>query len=61
MFCTSPNSNHALQARCKTLSLPYKIQYSYGIVRYEPLTHASIEDMLHEADSAMYELKRGKR
>lgn len=43
----------ALQERCAALALPYMIGFSYGIVSYEPLKHSSVEDMLHEADSAM--------
>jgi diguanylate cyclase (GGDEF)-like protein len=49
-----------LQAHCTKLSLPYEIGFSYGLVTYEPLKHASIEDMLHEADGAMYVNKREK-
>lgn len=49
-----------LQARCAALALPYAVGFSYGLVPYEPLKHASVEDMLHEADSAMYESKRAK-
>lgn len=49
---------NALQARCAALALPYTIEFSYGLVSYEPLKHSSVEDMLHEADSAMYENKR---
>jgi diguanylate cyclase (GGDEF)-like protein len=52
--------DHALKQRCGTLELPYTIRFSYGVVPYEPLRHASVEDMLHEADSAMYENKRAK-
>ena len=48
----------ALQARCAALALPYTIGFSYGLVSYEPLKHSSVEDMLHGADSAMYENKR---
>lgn len=51
----------ALQTRCAELSLPYTIRFSYGLVAYEPLKHSSIEDMLHEADSAMYVNKKDKR
>lgn len=50
----------ALKARCAELALPYTIEFSYGLVAYEPLKHSSIEDMLHEADRAMYTRKRGK-
>lgn len=50
----------ALQARCVALALPYTIGFSYGLVSYEPLKHSSVEDMLHEADSAMYANKKNK-
>jgi len=50
-----------LQAQCTKLSRPYDIEFSYGLVTYEPLKHDSVEDMLHEADGAMYVNKREKR
>lgn len=49
-----------LKAKCTGLALPYTIAFSYGSVSYEPLKHSSIEDMLHEADKAMYERKVSK-
>lgn len=52
--------NDALQARCASLELPYTIGFSYGLTSYEPLKHSSVEDMLHEADRAMYSNKRDK-
>jgi diguanylate cyclase (GGDEF)-like protein len=53
--------NEALQARCSALGLPFSIEFSHGFVTYDPLKHASIEDMLREADSAMYAAKHAKR
>lgn len=53
--------DQAVKSRCASLDLPYSIEFSYGVVSYEPLKHASIEDMLHEADGAMYEAKMAKR
>jgi diguanylate cyclase (GGDEF)-like protein len=50
-----------LNARAASNDLPYTIDFSYGVVAYEPLKHDSIEDMLHEADGAMYEDKKMKR
>jgi len=50
----------ALKTQCAELSLPYTIGFSYGLVAYESLKHSSVEDMLHEADSAMYVNKRAK-
>lgn len=49
-----------LKERCSVLDLPYTIDFSYGLVPYEPLKHSSVEDMLHEADSAMYANKKAK-
>lgn len=51
----------ALQSRVTELGLPYVIQFSHGVVAFEPLKHASVEDMLHEADEKMYENKGSRR
>ncbi len=51
----------ALQSRVTALHLPYAIQFSHGIVAYEPLKHESVEDMLREADVKMYENKASRR
>ena len=51
----------SVKSRCASTSLPYFIEFSYGLVNYDPLKHESIEDMLNEADSAMYENKKIKR
>lgn len=53
--------NAALVTRCKAASLPYSIEFSHGLVAYDPRRHESMEDMLKEADKAMYENKRKKR
>lgn len=50
----------SLRSRCASTCLPHFIEFSYGVVAYEPLKHKSIEDMLNEADSAMYENKKNK-
>ncbi len=50
-----------LRSRCDEASLPYNIEFSYGFVNFDPLKHESIDDMLNEADSAMYENKKSKR
>lgn len=49
----------SLKGRCAELDLPYSIDFSYGFVNYEPCKHSSMDDILHDADSAMYEQKRG--
>ena len=35
----------------------YEIRFSVGKVQYDPVRHNSIEDLLAETDSAMYEEK----
>ena len=37
------------------------ISFSAGIAMYDPEVHGSIEDVLHEADRRMYEVKNAKR
>ena len=51
----------SLRTPCTSTCLPYFIEFSYGFVVYEPLKHESIEDVLNEADSAMYKNKEFKR
>jgi diguanylate cyclase (GGDEF)-like protein len=43
-----------------TLNKPYQIEYSAGVMHFEHDTDKSIEEMIQEADAAMYENKRGK-
>lgn len=50
-----------LQTRCDKLGLPYAIQFSHGVIAFDPLKHAGVEDMLQEADAAMYAHKALKR
>ena len=51
----------SLRSRCTSASLSYFIEFSFGLVAYEPLKHDSVEDMLNDADKAMYENKKSKR
>lgn len=44
-----------------TESVPYKIDYSVGAVTYDPAKHASVDDLLADADHLMYENKKSKR
>ncbi|QDF68681.1 sensor domain-containing diguanylate cyclase (plasmid) [Shewanella sp. SNU WT4] len=44
----------SLKLRSHLDCLPYCIEFSSGVVNYEPLKHKSIEDMLKEADKLMY-------
>lgn len=37
---------------------PYELTFSYGVVEFNPQTHQSIEDLLHEGDELMYQRKR---
>jgi diguanylate cyclase (GGDEF)-like protein len=39
----------------------YNISFSYGIVEFNPETHSSIDDLLADGDSLMYEVKAKKR
>lgn len=50
-----------LQTRCAKFGLPYSIQFSYGVVAFDPFKHATVEDMLQEADAAMYSDKVSRK
>lgn len=39
----------------------YRIGFSAGIARFDPSRHASVDDLLKDADQRMYEAKRHKR
>lgn len=52
---------YSIKSHCASNNLPYFIDFSYGLVHYDPLKHESIEDMLNEADGVMYENKKSKR
>lgn len=45
----------SLKSRYTSTGLPYFIEFSYGLVAYDPRKHDSTEDMLGEADGALYE------
>lgn len=51
----------ALKSQVTELKLPYTIQFSHGIVAFDPLKHEIVEDMLREADVKMYENKAFRR
>lgn len=51
----------SLQSRVTELNLPYTVEFSQGIVAYDPLKHDLIDDMIREADIKMYENKASKR
>jgi diguanylate cyclase (GGDEF)-like protein len=44
-----------------TASRDYALAYSVGVTRYEPLRHPAIEDLLADADEAMYRDKQARR
>lgn len=50
----------SIRLRCASNSLPFSVEFSYGFVSYDPIKHESIEDMMNEADLAMYENKKSK-
>jgi diguanylate cyclase (GGDEF)-like protein len=41
--------------------LPYQLSLSFGMAYFDPAGPASLEDVVREADHAMYEQKRSKR
>ena len=41
-------------------SMPYKLSLSLGVVRFDPLAPATIDELLTQADAVMYEQKKGK-
>ncbi|MFC5398568.1 sensor domain-containing diguanylate cyclase [Undibacterium jejuense] len=43
-----------LHDHCINVSLPYTIGFSYGVTVFDQSKHFSIEDMMQEADHAMY-------
>ncbi len=49
---------NSLTKRCAELKLPYALEFSLGKVEYDPLKHATIEDLLKDADVLMYEQKK---
>lgn len=52
---------HDLGERCVKLGLPYRVQFSHGLIAYDPLQHASLEELMQEADRTMYARKALKR
>jgi len=51
---------NAIEKANETLNKPYKIEYSAGVMHFEHDTEKSIEEMIQDADAAMYEQKKGK-
>lgn len=56
-----PLANLAAAIHEENLNLPYDIEYSVGTVTFDKARHKSIDDMLAEADTAMYEHKQSKQ
>jgi len=50
----------AIEEINKSLNKQYQINYSAGVANFQHDTDKSIEDMLQDADAAMYENKKGK-
>ena len=50
----------AIDKANKTLNKPYKIEYSVGVRDFQHDTDRSIEEMIQDADAAMYEHKKSK-
>jgi diguanylate cyclase (GGDEF)-like protein len=40
---------------------PYKLSFSVGVATYDPLSSYTIDELMIQADQAMYEQKRAKR
>jgi diguanylate cyclase (GGDEF)-like protein len=50
-----------LRAGIEALDLPAKVTASFGLCRFDPFRHANIEQLVRDADSAMYLAKRRGR
>jgi diguanylate cyclase (GGDEF)-like protein len=50
----------AIDKANETLNKPYKIEYSAGIRNFQHDTDRTIEEMIQDADAAMYEQKKNK-
>jgi diguanylate cyclase (GGDEF)-like protein len=50
----------AVEEENAAMNKPYKIEYSVGLVHFQHNTEKTSEEMIREADAAMYENKRGK-
>ena len=50
----------AIEQQNQSLDKPYKIEYSAGLVHFTHDSALSIEEMIQQADEAMYEQKKGK-
>jgi len=50
----------AIEEANATLNKPYKIEYSVGLVHFQHNTKQSAEEMIQEADAAMYKHKKSK-
>lgn len=56
-----PLENLAAAIHEENVNLPYKIGYSVGSVSYDPERHHQIDDLLMEADAAMYREKKASK
>ncbi len=56
-----PLGNLSAALREENMNLPYDIGYSVGTVAFDPSRHYKIEDLLLEADAAMYREKKSRK
>jgi diguanylate cyclase (GGDEF)-like protein len=52
---------HELAVRNESDGLPYTLSFSVGAARFDPEDPPTIEELLHTADSMLYEQKRQRR
>ncbi len=50
-----------LRELCELEGLEYEIQFSHGVVEYDPGTHADIDALLDASDVKMYQHKKSTR
>ena len=50
-----------IEERAMTSGHPYRLSVSMGTAYYDPSSPATVEELLAQADSAMYEMKRAKQ
>jgi diguanylate cyclase (GGDEF)-like protein len=53
--------NQRLERRNQGLHSKYALRYSAGVVLFDPVRHADLDELMREADQCMYECKRNQR
>ncbi len=51
----------ALEARNQQRKVPYNLNLSIGVARYEPDSHCTVDELLVKADSLMYIQKQARK